>query len=170
MVTHLRLASASSRIPGQRNMPMTMYNRIIKCFCLSNDTVGVYVALETLNNAFGSKPSIATIKDIVKHIAIQNSATEHHEQAPQRPWEEHIAASMELLESTFLNDSEYSKHANNSIDALYELDSSASGDDILHLLSKYVWKAAAFRYPLVDELSQQLHIAKREIGVLNLTT
>jgi hypothetical protein len=166
MLAHL---SMQEFISEDEEIPKTMFQRIIKCFCLSNDTIGLYLALEVLESAFRAKPSIDTIKDIVKHIAIQHSAIEHHEQAPRKPWIEHLSASMRMLESAFLNDRLHRNSSTRSLDGLYHLDTDTSGDEILSLLFRYIWKAAVLRYPHPNALNQQFNVAKREMGILDFT-
>jgi hypothetical protein len=147
----------------------TLYERIIKCFCLSNDTIGLWIALQGMNDIFEVEPTIKTIQSVVKHIAIQDSRADHFENSPEKNWIEHLTTSLRMLESSFLGLNNGADNASKDlsiqpIQNLYQLDSNSSGGDILQLLSIYVKKAANMVHPQAEDLRVGINVAKDEMG------
>jgi hypothetical protein len=147
----------------------TLYERIVKCFCLSNDTVGLWITLRAMNDIFETEPTIKTIESIVKHIAIQDARISHFEKAQKEDWVEHLATSIRMLESSLpgfnhATDGVSKNQARFTLQSLYHLDSNSSGAEILRLLSIYVKKAANLVHPQPEELRVGIKVAKDEMG------
>jgi pentatricopeptide repeat protein len=56
-------------LPVSERPHETMYERIIHCFCLAEDTPGVILALHSLKAIFNQNPSHKTVLSVMNHIA-----------------------------------------------------------------------------------------------------
>jgi hypothetical protein len=148
MVTHMVIEKSFTQILLQDSFPRALYERIIKCFCVANDTLGVFIALEELNGTFGTLPTIRTIKNIVHHITIRHGFRNTENDASYIPWVENMQLSLKTLESAFIemqpNATGLSEQkAQLTRESLLQLDETTSGKDILQLLSSFIQSAAA---------------------------
>jgi hypothetical protein len=148
MVTHMMIEKSFTQILLQDSFPRALYERIIKCFCVANDTLGVFIALEQLNATFGTLPTIRTIKNVVHHITIRHGFRNTENDASYIPWVENMQLSLKTLESAFIEmqpnaPSLAGQKAQFTRESLLQLDETTSGKDILQLLSSLIQTAAA---------------------------
>jgi pentatricopeptide repeat protein len=69
MLKELFVHHEPTDIPISERPSETMYERIIHCFCLAEDTPGVILALHSMKAIFNINPSQKTIISIAQHIA-----------------------------------------------------------------------------------------------------
>jgi hypothetical protein len=169
MVTHMVLEKSITQLVLQDPFTRALYERIIKCFCVADDTIGVFIALEELYDTFGTLPTIRTMKNVVKHIAIQDGFMNMVKEAPRQPWVRHVNVSLEMLESASVEvnpqlRNRSAEEAQSVRENLLQLDESSSGKDILQLLSRFVRKAADLLYRQPSWTRNGIAIAKKEMG------
>jgi hypothetical protein len=170
MLKHHVLYDSDAVNSVQQPPPRALYDRIIRCFCLAEDSIGALLALHGMKDMFHQTPTLKTIECLVQHIAHRQHWSGQKRGAHQ-PLEEHLNVTTDILEFLFAHLSTPERPlrrgaARSAAKRLYSPEFKENrGEDLLNVLSVFLRDYVNGKSRTADRFQRGFDTAKEDMGL-----